>query len=338
MEIDGVTNPTKCKMNIVLCTDENYIMPCGITMVSLLENDKDNIIIFHIMGIELKEKSKEKLSLICSQYRNASIMFYDAKEKIINLCYLSPTDYQLLNNANYIRLFLGDILSENIDKVLYLDCDIIVSDNLSDLWNTNIENYSLAGVPDLHICCSHPETFNRLGYSDKEQYINSGVLLINLKYWREKNIISTFVNYAREKHGNLLLQDQDIINGVLYDSILSLPIRFNIINTYYWSKNNDTAYYWDEIYAALIDPAIIHFTSPEKPWLKLCMHPLKKEFIRYKNISPWENESFAWPNVSLKKKVRYYKRKVLYALRLQKQKYMAVKRDMATGKYNIKIQ
>lgn len=338
MEIDRANKSVKDNMHIVLCTDENYIMPCGVSIISLLENNKNNSITLHIMGIDLKKEAEDKLSSICSEYPNALIVFYNAKKGFLDSWNSSSYDSKHMNHPAYLRLFIGNIISQNIDKVIYLDCDIIVTKNLSELWNTNIERYSVAGVLDLHMCCSHLETFHRLGYSSTKQYINSGVLLINLKYWREKDIVRVFINFARENHGNLLLFDQDIINGTLHDSKLILPIKYNIINTYYWAKNDSTNNYKDEIYSALKDPAIIHYTSPEKPWFKLCLHPLRSEFIKYKNVSPWKNNPLVWPDVKLYKKVRYYKRKILYALKLKKQKYMIVKKDINTGKYNIKIQ
>lgn len=324
------------RMDIVFCIDDNYIMPCGVTIISLLENHKDNMVTFHTVGLELKEESKKKLSSVCSRYRNASILFYDVSKESLDSYELSLQNSRHLSLATYARLFIENMLPHDVDKVLYLDCDLIVVNNLSELWNTDIDGYAIAGVPDFYICSSRPDTFQRLDYSSVKGYVNAGVLLINLKYWREKKLINVFLSFIKEKYDYLAFHDQDVINGTLYDSKLFLPIRFNILNSYYMSVNNDINGHEDEVYEALADPAIIHYTSPEKPWLRLSMHPLNREFIKYKKLSPWKDEALAWPNISLSRKFRYYKRKVLYALGLKKPKYMDVRKDSGTGKYNIK--
>lgn len=319
------------KMNIVLCSDNNYVMPCGVTMISVLANNKNKPITFHIIGMGLKEESKERLSSISDKYSNVSILFYEIRKEFLESYNFSLYDSKHLSIAAYSRLFLGDILSKDIDKVLYLDCDMIITKDLSELWSINIENYSVAGVIDLNV--SEPKTFEYLGYSSTFQYINSGMLLINLKYWREHDLIKVFLDYYIEKHDKLIFHDQDIINGTLYETTLLLPIKYNVIDYYYLSKRKDFPNYQEELFEAMTDPVVIHYTSINKPWLKSCLHPLKKEFLKYKGISPWKKVPLSWGNLSLSRKIRYYKRVILYTLGLKKPKYLVVKKDSKSGKY-----
>ena len=331
-----MTIHSKSNIDIALCIDNNYIMPCGITIISLLENNKENTVVFHIIGMDLSKESKKRLLDICVHYGNASIVYYDIKKESFDSYNFSLYSSKHLSIAAYIRLFIGDILPTNIDKILYLDCDIIVADNLRELWNTNIDNHSVAGVADLHICYSRSEIFRNLDYPSTKLYINTGVLLINLKYWRDANIVNTFLDFFKEKYDRLKFHDQDIINGTLYDSKLLLPIRYNILNVYYYANNDrDISNNKEEVYAALRNPAIIHFSSPEKPWLKLSMHPLTSEFIRYRNISPWKDEPLTWKNTRLNRIFKHYKREVLCALKLKKPLYMAVTKNPATEIYDI---
>lgn len=323
------------KMDIVLCSDNNYVMPCGVTMVSVLENNKNRPITFHIIGMGLKEESKEKLSSISGKYSGASILFYEIKREFLESYNFSLYDSKYLSLASYSRLFLGAILSKDIDKVLYLDCDIIVSKDLSELWNTDIENYSVAGIPDLNLFQS--KIFENLGYSETFQYVNAGVLLINLKYWREHNLIKVFLDYYKEKYNKLISHDQDIINGTLYNTTLSLSIKYNVIDYYYLSKRKDFLNYQDEVFEAMTDPVIVHYTSINKPWFKACLHPLEKEFLKYKDLSPWRDIPLSWRNSSLSPKIKYYKRIMLYTLGLKKHKYLTVKKDIKSGKYSFKM-
>ena len=308
-------------------------MPCGVTMISLLENNKNNPIVFHIIGMDLKKESKEKLLSISLGYKDVSVLFYEIKKELLESHKFSLFDSKHLSLATYSRLFLEEILPQNIDKILYLDCDMIIAKDLSDLWNTDIGNYSVAGVPDLYVLSSRIDVFEHLGYDIIFQYVNAGMLLINLRYWRERNLIKRFLNFYEEKHNKLTFHDQDIINGTLYDTKLLLPMKFNVLDYYYSSRKKNFVQYEDEVCEAIKEPVIIHYTSSDKPWYKSCLHPLKDEFFKYKNISPWKNDPLAWPNISLSKKIQYYKRVMLYALKLKEPKYINIKKDTKTGQY-----
>lgn len=327
-------------MNIVLCTDNNYIMPCGVTMISLLENNKRVPITFHIIGMDLKEKSKEILFTISHKYNNVSVLFHEIKKEFLESYGFSLYGVGHLSIATYARLFLAEILPSRVEKVLYLDCDIIVNKDLSELWNTNIENYSVAGVPDLY-CMFQTQIIKTLGYREEFKYINLGVLLINLKYWRENDVIRSFISFYNEKHEILAsldeaFQDQDIVNGSLYNTKLLLPIKYNVIDCYYATKQNNLFQYQNEVLEAIKDPVIIHYTSGNKPWIKTCWHSLRKEFIKYKTLSPWKDIPLTWNNITLSKKIQYYKRTMLYALNLKRARYLKMKEDPITGKYEIR--
>jgi lipopolysaccharide biosynthesis glycosyltransferase len=327
-------------MNIALCTDNNYIMPCGITMISVMENNKTIPITFHIIGMDLRERSKEILSSISHKYNGISILFHEVKKEFLESYDFSLHGVKHTSIAAYSRLFLADILPPYVEKILYLDCDIVVNKELSELWDTNIENYSIAGVPDLY-CMFQTPIIEALGYSSTFKYINSGVLLINLKYWRDHNIIKAFISFYKEKHNKLsslkeAFQDQDVINGTLYNTKLLLPLKYNVIDCYYVTKQMNLFQYQDEIYNAIREPVIIHYTSGNKPWLKTCWHSLRNEFIKYKKLSPWKDTSLSWNNISLSGKIQYYKRTVLYALNLKKPRYMKMRKDPVSGKFEIR--
>ncbi len=314
-------------MDILLCTDDNYIMPCGITMISLLENNKDNnFITFHIIGMNIKENSKEKVSSISSKYKNVKIVFYEINKDLLEPYNFSLYDSKHLSLAAYSRLFIGDILPKSIEKILYLDCDIIITKDLSELWNTDIENHSIAGVPDIYI--STKRSFENLGYPEKFGYINSGILLINLKDWNEQNRLKVFLDFYKKNHDKLIFHDQDIINGTLYNRKLLLPIKFNVIDFYYLSQSNNLGQYENEVSNAAIDPVIIHYTSTNKPWFKDCLHPLKGEFLKYKKISPWKDTPIKWSKISFGKKIQYYKRIIFFALKIKKPRYLAIQKEL----------
>lgn len=313
-------------MDIVFCTDNNYVMPCGITMISLLENNKNhNFITFHIIGMNITEDSKEKISSISSKYKNTKILFYEINKDLFETYHFSLYDSKYLSLATYSRLFIGDILPKSIERILYLDCDVIITKDLAELWNTDIENYAIAGVPDIYV---YTHSFENLEYLEEFGYINAGILLINLKYWNEQNLQKVFLDFHKKNHDRLNFHDQDIINGTLYNRKLLLPIKFNVVDFYYLSKKKNLGQYETEIYNAAIEPSIIHYTSTNKPWFKNCLHPLKGEFLKYKKISPWKDTPIKWSNISFGKKIQYYKRSIFFALRIRKARYLAIKKEL----------
>ncbi|PXV60048.1 lipopolysaccharide biosynthesis glycosyltransferase [Dysgonomonas alginatilytica] len=301
-------------IEIALCPDNNYIMPCGITIISLLENKKDTEIRIHIIGSDLGEDNKSTLKGIAEKYET-EILFYDIENKYLDKFDIIQDELEYITASTYSRLFLHNILSDQIEKVIYLDCDLMVLGTLSEMWNIDIEGYSVGGVVDFPAFM--PRTYEELKYSDQYSYINAGVLLINLKYWRDNNILNRCFEYAQTNHENLRFKDQDIINGVLHDSALLLPLRYNA-HLHVFVKSTDFGKYEEQRADALKYPVIIHFTSSMKPWLRESIHPMTKKYRKYKAISPWKNTPIKWGDMPLRKKIRHYKRAVLYSLGIRK--------------------
>ena len=328
IRMENVIEYETIKMDIVFCIDNNYVMPCGIVMVSVLENNKNTLITFHIIGMDLSENSKNELLAVADLYTGATVLLYDIKKEMLESYNFSLYDSPHLSLAAYSRLFLIDILPKNVDKAIYLDADMIVTNSLSELWNTDISDYAVAGVPDPY-CMFHTDIYKNFGYNDTFQYINSGVLLMNLKYWREHNLKDRFIQFYNENSDKLLYHDQDIINGTLHDSILYLPIKYNVTDFYYLTiENKQLRQYKDEASKAIYDPLIIHYTSTFKPWLKICRHPLRKVFLKYKNVSPWKDVPLSWNDESFGKKIRFYKRLLLSTLGLRKKnRYLPFKQE-----------
>lgn len=291
-------------MEIVCCPDKHYIMPCGIMLKSLCENNNSNPIRIHlIIDDDVDDKDKSALLNIVEPYIGKTICFY-------NIGNLKINDFPALNGsthikkAAYYRLFLTDILPPELEKVLYLDGDIIIEKNLENLWNTNIEEYAAGGVIEQEI--DNIEFYNRLQYSHEFGYFNSGVLLINLSYWRQHKLSQLFSEFIVKYHERIKYHDQDVMNYVLKGQILYLPLKYNVQSAFFFKKDLikiDLLKYGQEIDEAKKDPYIIHFSTRYKPWLKDCFHPLRNEFIKYKNMTEWKNVNLAkeyLPNRSIK--------------------------------------
>lgn len=113
-------------------------------------------------------------------------------------------------------MFAPELLPKDIDRVLYLDCDIIVDGDVSKMYFSEIKDISAIVTTDfMSIQAGNPK---RLGYDERHGYFNSGMMLINISYWREHDILQRSINYIKENSEILFLYDQDVLNYVLHDS------------------------------------------------------------------------------------------------------------------------
>jgi lipopolysaccharide biosynthesis glycosyltransferase len=149
---------------------------------------------------------------------------------------------------------------------------------LNDLWNTDISKYALAAVPD-----------NNLGLDLRSGYFNAGVMLVNLNYWRAHKLNKLFYDYIHNNSEKIKLYDQDVLNSVLKDQRLLLPIKYNITCGWLWTASMpNTDKFAEEFDEAIKDPVLVHYTTTSKPWQKGCHHPYRSLFLKYKSQTMWK--------------------------------------------------
>ena len=132
------------------------------------------------------------------------------------------------------------------------------------------------------------EWYNRLRYSPTKLYFNSGVILINLYYWRKHGVLKKFLGYISNCRDRIVSHDQDVLNVVFQDEKILLPLKYNLQEGFLLKKRR--FYYWDyedEFLSAIKNPAILHYTV-FKPWQKICKHPRKYLFFEYVNQTIWK--------------------------------------------------
>lgn len=243
-----------------------------------------------------------------------TIQFYDVNDQTFNSLPLLPNS----SYATYYRLLIPQILPQNIRKVLFLDCDIIVRHSLLPLWETDIEGYALAAVIDN--LDSAIGTFNRLKYSPSLGYFNAGVLLLNLKFWRENNIHSEIRSYMKNHYEDIIFCDQDILNYVFRERKRLLPIKYNFQTCFLYSVDNCGFDYWkyeEEILEARKDPVVLHYTMG-KPWMEGSDHPYRSIFFKYQDETKWKGCIWKTPKRPFWVKVRSHLKNILVEMGLLK--------------------
>lgn len=278
---------------LVVCyaSDENYSKLVWCSLKSLLNTNCTyfNEIKVYIISDNITNESKDKLYKLVSDYHQK---LYFTEFSDISYGLESADTFQNTKTA-YARLFIEKVVSE--DKVLYLDCDTIIDGNLFPLWDTNLNNMYVAGVKDL----IPPQLRSGVELSLHDDYINSGILLINLKLWREKKLENSFISYINKKNGKVPCHDQGIINHVCKKHIKIIDCKYNTMTPFFYFSSNKikklfnlSDYYSNEnIKEAINKPVIIHFTAgwELRAWYENSKHPYTFLFKKYYNESPWKN-------------------------------------------------
>lgn len=287
---------------LVCAADDRYAMPLSVMVRSAIENLKSNrkIALFVIDGGIKKYNKKKILKSLNSKKCEVNFIaiptsWIESIEEVKKYCETNKKVSALkhLSLAAYYRLFIAELLPEQIEKAIYLDCDLIVEGDLEQLWKIELEdkNYILA-VQDLLVgCVSSPEgllNYQELGIAANSKYFNSGVLAIDLKKWRDDKITAKAIEYLKQNKDYIRFHDQDVLNALLVDRWGELDSRWNLtsftINKYPSWENSPFS---EETYNKLFhEPYIIHYATALKPWNS--RHVLYKDyFFRYVDMTAW---------------------------------------------------
>ena len=294
-------------MNILLSTDNNYVMPTGVLMHSIGIHNK-NVEYFVLVDEKFSSESKRDLKNVANQY-DSSISFYIVDDSITkDLPFGTKKMPSHVTLATYYRLFLTKLLPSNVHKVIYLDGDMIVRHDISHLWHTDIKDYAMGVVHDMDE--KRHADLNRLPYPMHTGYFNAGMMLINLDYWRSHDCLTSFMDFMA-KHGDVIIyHDQDVLNSVLFDKRIWLPLTYNFQSGFLYNKKTAKDYpssLEEEVKATMKDAAIVHFSTPTKPWMLDSFHPYTAAWRHYKSLSKWKNVRLIGDDAqTCKKKIRNF--------------------------------
>ena len=279
----------KERINVLCATDEHYAAYCGVMLTSLLENNKNNFISIYIVGDSLSNEIIDRFKTLTESY-NADIQIIPPPSSMFADCPIREGDY--VSTATYYRIACGDILPDSVNRLIYLDCDILVNTDLNDLWNYDLGEAPCGAVIDSY----HYDSQNRLKLNST--YFNAGVLLINVDYFRKNNVIQQCFNVLQENPDRIKMHDQDLLNIVIGDKVKLLPVRFNMLSAFLRTDHCGqpiSEKMQDEIIAAVQRPQdlIIHFEYFPKPWQKGAMiqHPFAELWDSYRVKSLWKNST-----------------------------------------------
>ncbi|WP_262392559.1 glycosyltransferase family 8 protein [Sporolactobacillus inulinus] len=286
----------KNTINIVAVSDNNYAQHLSVTLTSLIKNSSgiENIDLYIVDG-GMSRKNKKMLQNTMKNLENTLVFI-----SIDRTIYKNARIDNHITKAAYYRISLPPILNKeyHLDRVIYIDCDMIFNRDINKLWNINLANHTIGAIENLWA----DSRIEYLHIPKKYKYFNSGLLMIDTNKWVKEDITNRTINYINRNGPRLTLHDQDALNAVLYNKWLALPINWNVQSKIYehYSELSDKCIAFKK---AAQNPYVIHYTGSVKPWNFECKHPLKKEYYNYLSYTEWKN----WkPRITVKSLVNRF--------------------------------
>lgn len=286
------------RLDVTCSTDDKYLQHCAAMLCSLFENNQEHDITVHLLHHGLSQEGMNFLSSLAKRYGN-SVRFYDVD--ITQFKNVSISGKPNLSKTCYFRILLSSLVSDQVEKILYLDCDVIVLKDVSTLFQLDLENYGVAAVEDVMPGFDYHR--NIIGIDLKQTGFCSGVLMINLKYWREHDCEKHMLDFGNRMGHKLWMEDQDILNHEFRGHWFKLPYKY--MKTPMSIASLDLQQRWADLEEYAFDPVIIHYAAHVKPWLDIPI-PDGKYYWEYVKRS-------GFPNPKVIKTLPQYRRPIRMA-------------------------
>lgn len=264
---------TKQSIHIAVASNNGYAVLIAALFKSVIVNHKTSEnLVFYILDDQISSINKSKINNLIHQHDNIEINWINVNE-VLPVGMKFPIDNTAFPFTAFYRLFAPYVISEDATKLIYFDVDMIVRKDVSDLWNFDLENYTIAAVIDLSETASSEwggiPNYKQLGIPADAKYFNSGLLLINPKLWRENNIPQKVFNAINDNSKYVNFPDQYGLNVVFAQNWKEINPLWN------WYANNPHP-----------DPYNIHFLDI-KPIFKSYRSDenFKKEFFKYLDMT-----------------------------------------------------
>lgn len=266
------------EITIVTSLDNEYTQHCLVMLTSLAIHSKTHKerIKVYIIAPEL-DKTNQNILKEQSDRLDIRLQFLTFDSTIAKNFFVSHH----LSVATYYRIFIPELLGDEIKKAIYLDSDIVVKDDIAKLWKFDIGEQILGVVHDFAGAYRRKE----LEIPDEYSYFNAGVLLINLEAWRKSNLTSKLIRFIKGNPEKLKFHDQDALNALLYNTVKYLPYRWNVQTPIFQQQIIEDS----DLQQAIKSPAIIHYTTASKPWHITNTHYYKEEYYKYLKLTPFKD-------------------------------------------------
>lgn len=296
-------------MDIVFATTDLYSRPALVTIQTLLMNNTnvDELNIYYVEN-GVSDENQEMISALVKNYGRNIVFIPMPKE------YLKIEGLMRTNPIVYSYCFFQDILPQSVEKVLLLEADSIVTNDLTGLYSIDIDSYYLGAVDDLQ-----SKWYKRkLGMKEDSAYFNCGIMLLNLRKWREDGITEKITKIIEMGNSKFFYEAQDELNVLMEGQVKILPPMFNCTTAIFlfdyktmlkYRKPSTTCSEQD-FEEGKKNPVIVHFTKNQiiqpRPWVEHCSHPYKEYYEKAKAETQLASEELWKSNRSIMNRMIHF--------------------------------
>lgn len=225
--------------------DDNYVRCMATSIASFCINNREKNLEFHVIAAAFSKENKDKLKILAKQYM-INIIIYELD---INYFKSLPIMTNNITVATYFRFILPLVL-ENVEKLFYIDADIVCLKNADDLFNIDLDGKIIAAVSDLEKMNNRR---NKVLHLKKHVYFNAGMMIIDISEWNKYEVLNKAITIINKNPKIFIYQDQDVLNKILSGRIKYISKAFNCIDVYDFKQN---------------EIVLLHFANHPKPWSK----------------------------------------------------------------------
>lgn len=250
-----MTEPSRSEIHIVLAFDDNFWAPAFAVMRSVaLHTRRRKDLRFHLLHMPLTEEHMTDLRRIETEF-GAQLVWYDlTKVATFGEMIQELPEIERISKVAYARMIVDQLIDPAITRIIYLDCDVLVRDNIEKLYEVDLQGEPLAAVPDAWgpFFAFGADYMQRDVFDPADRYFNSGVMVIDLPLWREAEVGKRVSQLVASGTAQALFMDQDLLNLIFPDRWHPLPVTWNMMNARPPHES--------------LRPSIVHYTGDDKPW------------------------------------------------------------------------
>jgi lipopolysaccharide biosynthesis glycosyltransferase len=243
-------------MHVALTFDDNFWAPAYATMrsVCLFSHSREDLV-FHLFHRTLTAEHRADLEAITGEFP-VSLRWYDLdnNQLFTDIAQRMPENKRL-SNIVYARLLIDRLVGSDVERILYLDCDMLVREDVRYLFDLDLRGNAIAAVRDTigaFITGGKDIRKNRDIFDPADYYFNAGMLVIDVAEWRSADIVGRMEEALATGVMQRIYYDQDLLNLIFKHKWYKLDWRWNTIDARHAHEG--------------LDPAILHYTGDTKPW------------------------------------------------------------------------
>lgn len=281
---------------IATSADDNFALPATVMMRSVLDNLGGTPSVEFLVldcGISAVNRWKMRRSLPAAWAR---VHFIAVEAEKLSAFRVDGH----VSSAAYARLMAGELLSARIERVLYLDGDLVALTDLAPLWQIDLHGHPLAAVQDpvAGLVGQSAQMMHWQGWDVPcgTKVFNSGLMVLDLQRWRNEGLFERAIQVAREHPDRMRWWDQCALNYVVKGDFEVLNPTWNVLPHLYYAPNSAEVIYDKEtIEQCLEQPKVLHFSGGRRPWKGPGRHWREAEFYRYLYRTAWRNDVYCAP-------------------------------------------